>query len=174
MNDIYMPLGILPLTENVLTQDPALGATLLALNNRHAVELSLLDQVGLQTLVHTAFRAAYVGAGNAMLIAFDQSGNYSSPNFLWFRERFDRFIYVDRVVTAPHARGMGLARALYNDIFEHALAAGHTRIVCEVNSDPPNHGSDAFHAALGFHEAGSAVLDNGKAVRYLELSLVGS
>ena len=47
-------------------------------------------------------------------------------------------------------------------------AAGHARVVCEVNSDPPNPASDAFHAALGFAEVGQAVLaTQGKVVRYL-------
>ena len=37
------------------------------------------------------------------------------------------------------------------------------------NTDPPNPGSDAFHARLGFHEVGRAFLaDRGKSVRYLE------
>jgi predicted GNAT superfamily acetyltransferase len=42
----------------------------------------------------------------------------------------------------------------------------------EAPRSPPNPGSDAFHAALGFREVGRAFLaDRGKAVRYLELSL---
>jgi predicted GNAT superfamily acetyltransferase len=40
-------------------------------------------------------------------------------------------------------------------------------ICCEVNLDPPNPASDAFHASLGFHEIGSAAMSNGKVVRYL-------
>jgi predicted GNAT superfamily acetyltransferase len=48
----------------------------------------------------------------------------------------------------------------------------NTGIVCEVNLDPPNPASDAFHAALGFAEVGTAVIDNGdKTVRYLSRRL---
>jgi len=54
------------------------------------------------------------------------------------------------------------------DLFEHAKAAGHDRVVCEVNLDPPNPVSDAFHASLDFSEVGRAVIHNGeKTVRYL-------
>ncbi|MCB2089612.1 MAG: GNAT family N-acetyltransferase [Sphingomonadaceae bacterium] len=167
-----MPARLTPLTAARLRDDPALADALLALNNDHAMELSLLDETGLAALVEAAFLAAHVGIGDALLIAMDQSSDYSSPNFLWFRDRFDRFVYVDRVVTAARARGQGLARLLYRSLFDQALAAGQIRSVCEVNSDPPNPGSDAFHAALGFAQVGSATLENGKTVRYLEKRLL--
>jgi predicted GNAT superfamily acetyltransferase len=49
---------------------------------------------------------------------------------------------------------------------------GHTHIACEVNVDPPNPTSDAFHAALGFVEIGCASIHDGsKSVRYLERTL---
>ncbi len=105
-------------------------------------------------------------------MAFDQSADYDSPNFLWFRERHDRFVYVDRVVTSPLARGKGYAKALYADLFERAKQAGHTRIVCEVNFLPPNLASDALHTTLGFTEVGRAPIHNGqKTVRYLLRSI---
>lgn len=41
-------------------------------------------------------------------------------------------------------------------------------VCCEVNSDPPNPASDAFHARLGFAEVGAAAIHGGaKSVRYL-------
>jgi predicted GNAT superfamily acetyltransferase/catechol 2,3-dioxygenase-like lactoylglutathione lyase family enzyme len=149
---------------------PAAGdaAALLALNNAHAVELSELAADGLARLLAVAFRARVAGEGAALLVALDQEADYDSPNFLWFRARYPRFVYVDRVVVAPAARGRGLARALYADLFAAAAAAGHERIACEVNVEPPNPVSDAFHAALGFVEVGRAHLaDRGKGVRYL-------
>jgi len=145
------------------------GAALLALNNAHAQELSWLEPEKLAAMVGEAFLARRVGLDDALLIAFDQDAAYDSPNFLWFRERNDRFVYVDRIVVAEKARGRGLARTLYEALFEAARAAGHVRVVCEVNSDPPNPGSDAFHAGMGFVEVGAAVLPGGgKAVRYFE------
>jgi predicted GNAT superfamily acetyltransferase len=162
---------IVPLRPDDATGSSRLSAALVKLNNDHAVELSWADPARLAELIGSAFYAARIGHAEALLIAFDQEADYQSPNFLWFRERHARFVYVDRVVTDPAARGRGLARTLYLDLFEHARAAGHERIVCEVNSDPPNPASEAFHRSFGFHAVGEALLGNGKKVSYLELPL---
>lgn len=145
---------------------------LVALNNAHATELSWLNADGMATLVRRSFRARAAGGGAGFLLSFDQDADYGSPNFLWFRERYARFVYVDRVVVDPAARGRGLARALYEDLFAAAAGAGHERVVCEVNLVPPNPASDAFHARLGFEEVGRADLaGSGKRVRYLARAL---
>jgi predicted GNAT superfamily acetyltransferase len=154
--------------EKIQPLDPAHAARVLALNNEHAEELSWLDAERLAELVGRAFRARRIGVVDAFLLAFDQDADYDSPNFLWFRARYTRFVYVDRIAVASSARGRGHARRLYDDLFQHALRAGHERIVCEVNRDPPNPASDAFHAALGFSEVGFAAIRGGaKTVRYL-------
>ncbi|WP_269716514.1 GNAT family N-acetyltransferase [Caulobacter sp. NIBR2454] len=140
----------------------------LALNNAHKVETSLLTQFELDTMAANAWRAWVVGDADAVLIAFDQDAAYDSPNFLWFRDRYERFIYIDRVIVAAHARGHGLARKLYEATMADMRGAGHNLFCCEVNSDPPNPGSDAFHSALGFEEVGASRLeDRSKSVRYL-------
>ena len=141
---------------------------LLALNNAHAVELSWLEPERFAHMVAVAFFARQVGEDDGFLITFDQDAAYDSVNFLWLKARYDRFVYVDRIVVAAHARGRGLAGKFYAALFEAAAKAGHTRIVCEVNSDPPNLASDAFHEKLGFEPIGEASLDAGKkTVRYL-------
>ena len=142
-------------------------AAILALNNEHAAELSWLEPERLSFLLREAFYARRIGDLEAFIMTFDQDANSDSPNFVWFRERYPRFVYVDRVVVAAQARGRGHARRLYQDLFEHAGRAGHTLVTCEVNTDPPNPASDAFHAALGFAEVGDAVIHGGKkTVRY--------
>ncbi len=147
-------------------------AGLLALNNRHATELSPLDEAGLDRLLAIAVHATAVGPADALMIVLDQDADYASPNFRWWRERRDRFVYVDRLVVAEHARGKGLARALYADLFATSLARDAGLVTLEVNSDPPNPASDAFHAALRFTLAGEAFLpDRGKSVRYLAREL---
>lgn len=148
---------------------------ILALNNAHAAELSLLDEEGLSELVAGSFHARRIGRNDAFLIALDERHpTYASPNYLWFRSRYPRFVYVDRVVVAGIARGLGHARRLYEDLFRKAREAGHDLIVCEVNSMPPNPSSDAFHARLGFEEVGAATIHGGaKTVRYLALRLPG-
>jgi predicted GNAT superfamily acetyltransferase len=149
-----------------------LGAAILALNNAHAQELSWLEPERLEQLVAQSFLAWRIGSLDAFLLALDQDAPYDSPNFLWFRARYPRFVYIDRIAVTPSARGRGLACLLYCDLFDAARRRGHTHIACEVNVDPPNPTSDAFHAALGFVEVGCASIHDGsKTVRYLERTL---
>jgi uncharacterized protein len=142
-------------------------ASLLALNNAHKIETSELDADKLSCLLDMAFLALATTDAKSLLITFDQAAAYASPNYLWFRERYPRFVYVDRIIVSPTLRGQGVARRLYERLFAVSRAAGQTDVVCEVNSDPPNPVSDAFHAALGFAGVGQANLANGKTVRYL-------
>ena len=139
----------------------------LDLNNRHAVELShqTLDQF--RALIGLACYARWNADQSGFLIALDERAAYRNTNFDWFLARYSAFVYIDRVVVEPAQRGRGLARQLYEDLFAAARAAQCPRVVCEVNSDPPNPASDAFHARLGFAVIGTARLaQRGKTVRY--------
>lgn len=145
----------------------------LALNNEHAMELSWLESDRLSHLIASAYHARRIGDLEAFLLAFAQDADYDSPNFLWFKARYPRFVYVDRIVVSSAARGRGHARRLYEDLFAQALHDTHQIVVCEVNSDPPNPKSDAFHAALGFSEVGHAKIHGDtKSVRYFARSLI--
>ena len=157
--------------------------SLLTLNNNHSVELSPLTLTELDQLIRASFFSATINDCEALLISFDQSFPHEHENLTWLRAYFEnsrrqnvasnhnapeKFVYVDRVVVSSAARGKGYARALYTDLFARAKSAGHTRIVCEVNLDPPNPVSDAFHSSLAFLEIGRApIRNNSKTVRYL-------
>jgi predicted GNAT superfamily acetyltransferase len=110
---------------------PASLPAILALNNAHARELSWLEMPKLEHLVGQAFLAIRAGEADAFLIAFDQDADYDSANFLWFRARYPRFAYVDRVAVSEQARGKGIARLFYQTLFDKARGAGHTVIACE-------------------------------------------
>ncbi len=139
-----------------------------ALNQAHRVALSSLSRERLEVLLGRAFLARVVDDRAAFMLTFDQDADYDSPNFLWFKGQLARFVYVDRVVVSPDHRRQGLAGLLYDELFRFARDQGTERIVCEVNADPPNPGSDAFHAARGFTVMGQASLaDRAKSVRYL-------
>lgn len=164
-------------TTDRTSQDPGARwgldrAAVLALNTTEALATSVLDAPALDALLADAWWAAGVEAGRAaFLIAFDETAAYDGTNYRWFRARCARFVYVDRVVVAAAARGRGLARRLYADLTAAARAAGHAHLVCEINLDPPNPVSDAFHAALGFVEVGRGSPRPGKTVRYLRCPL---
>lgn len=138
----------------------------LTLSAQNEAETSYLDETLLDALVRESCYARVLDR-DAYLIAFAPGAGYESPNYLWFVERYEAFVYVDRIVVSTAARGKGVARALYEDLFAFAAGTGAPRIVCEVNSDPPNPGSDAFHARMSFVEVGAARIENGKSVRYL-------
>ncbi|MBB4305361.1 hypothetical protein GGD81_004437 [Rhodobium orientis] len=143
-------------------------AALLTLNNDHSRETSALTAAKWHDLISGAFLAGYVPPSSSFLIAFDERADYENPNFSWFADRFPRFVYVDRIVVSAGQKGQGLGRQMYAELFRRAHAADRIVIGCEVNLEPPNPGSDAFHATLGFEEVGRAYLaDRSKTVRYL-------
>ncbi len=143
----------------------------LALNRAVEVKTSPLDRPALDRLLAAATFAKGIPAPDgplaAFLIGFATAADYQSPNYRWFCDRLPRFAYIDRVVVAETARGQGHARRLYDAFAAHAAAHDLGPLVCEVNSDPPNPGSDAFHATLGFTEMGRGSPAPGKVVRYL-------
>ncbi len=157
------------------TATPGQMAAVLALNASVEEATAPLSATRLAALVAAATFARALpcaeggaeGGIAAFLIGFAPADAYDSPNFLWFRARMDRFAYIDRIAVAASARRRGLARDLYAAFAAHAAAQGLGPLACEVNLDPPNPVSDAFHAALGFAELGRARAYNGRVVRYL-------
>ncbi len=145
------------------------SSALTALNNAFAKETSFLDDAGWARLTGMA-RFAFA-TPDAFIIAFDEDADYDSPNFLWFRDRYERFIYIDRVVVAASAHGQGLGRALYEKLFDAAKAAGYPCVVAEVNTVPPNPGSLAFHDRMGFEAVEDVTWSPEKSVRYFARTL---
>jgi predicted GNAT superfamily acetyltransferase len=143
------------------------------LNNEHARETSALDHASLTALLDMAFYARGVDRGaTAFLIALDHNALYENPNFAWFKASQKPFVYIDRVIISSSAQGLGIGRLLYDDLFAMAKQAGHSRVVCEVNIEPPNLVSESFHIARGFDGVGQATVHNGaKTVRYFEKTL---
>jgi predicted GNAT superfamily acetyltransferase len=95
------------------------------------------------------------------LLAFSQGAIYHSPNFIWFRDRYPRFVYIDRIVVAPTHRRLGIGRLLYADL-ERFASEHASDLTCEVNLTPPNPGSFVFHERAGFVEVGRQHTDGGE------------
>jgi predicted GNAT superfamily acetyltransferase len=105
------------------------------------------------------------GAAIAFLLAFREGVAYDSVNYGWFAARYPRFLYVDRVVVARHARADGIGTRLYQHAFRHAARSGVPILACEFDIEPPNPVSAGFHTRFGFREVGrQAVADGGKRV----------
>jgi len=111
----------------------------------------LAELIGMARLVLVADDG---GAPAGFVIALEPGRDYASENYAWFSARSSAFLYVDRIVLAPRLQGQGVGPRLYAAVVETARADGATEITCEVNVRPPNPGSLAFHARLGFVEVG--------------------
>jgi uncharacterized protein len=91
---------------------------------------------------------------------------YGSVNYRWFTERYDDFVYLDRVAVAESYRSRGIGAALYAEV--ERRATGHAALfTLEVNLRPRNDGSLRFHERLGFTEVGQQETDYGVLVSML-------
>ena len=145
---------------------------ILALSALHEVETSALDRTKLDHMLAQSFCWATSGSGrDGYVITFDQNAKYEGVHFGWFKARYPTFVYVDRIVVATHAQGKGIARAFYKDVMAQARRAGHQHLVCEINVQPSNPASFAFHHAMGFKEIGRAHVGSDKTVSYQALDL---
>jgi uncharacterized protein len=141
---------------------------LLRVNNLSDRETSTLTRERFDRMISLARVATFIEPSAAFLLAFAQDDEFDGGHFLWFKSRFDKFLYIDRIVVAADRRRLGLGNALYADLFKRAEELGRKSIVCEVNLQPPNPISDQFHVAQGFQEVGRATIEDGaKTVRYL-------
>lgn len=84
---------------------------------------------------------------------------YGSLNYAWFNERYDEFIYVDRIAVAIDARNQGIGSMLYDKVFDYAIT-NNIPVTAEVSLRPPNQGSDRFHLRHGYQIVGE--LDHGE------------
>ena len=140
--------------------DPADHVEVLALNQRHqhltapldADQLAHLDTDGRVEV----FRHAGRFAGFVVTVASGSA--YAGANFGWFRERYDPFCYLDRIVVHEEARRLGLAGRVYDEV-EARTARSAPLLALEVNSDPPNEESQAFHDGRGFEQVGEREFD---------------
>ncbi len=87
-------------------------------------------------------------------LVMPSGGNYDSVNYRWFCERYDDFMYLDRVAFDSAAQGRGLGTLLYAEVDRLMAERGDALLALEVNVEPPNVPSLAFHRRLGFVEVG--------------------
>lgn len=128
----------------------------LRMNADHVELLSPMDAARLAQLRAWASRADVIecdGETAGFVLVFSPGTDYDSENYRWFTARFgDRFDYLDRIVIDDRFRRRGLASAVYDEV--EAAALPRDRLVLEVNIDPPNEPSLAFHRRRGFEEVG--------------------
>lgn len=121
----------------------------------------------------SAFAAAQVwvveGAAGitGYLIAYTSDAVYDGEEFAWFQRRYRPFLYIDQVAVAQQHRGASLGFQLYQAAERVAREQRLLSLVCEVNLDPPNPVSLAFHTRNGFEEIGILDTQDGRKVALL-------
>lgn len=135
---------------------PADHPRVLTWNHEHVELLSEMDEDRLVTLLGwTDLGSVVVDGGRdvGFVLTFPSGTAYDSENYRWFGARYPAFYYLDRIVVDPAVRRTGVGSRLYDEIEERARALAP--VMClEVNLDPPNEPSLAFHRRRGFVEVG--------------------
>lgn len=103
------------------------------------------------------------------LIALRPNATYESENYLWFAHRFSNFLYIDRICVAPAHQRRGVASRLYADAEKFAGERKIPLLTCEVNLEPENPPSLAFHDRQGFKEVGTQRTETGTKLVSLRL-----
>jgi predicted GNAT superfamily acetyltransferase len=136
--------------------DPTDYPGIVEINNATFPAMNKQDAESLRWLVeHSAYSRVVADADGtaAFLLGLERGTGYKSPNYRWFCERFDSFLYVDRIAVAERARRRGLGSLLYDDMAEFARGRWPC-ILAEINVEPPNPETAAFHARHGFVSVG--------------------
>lgn len=129
----------------------------LALNELEVEKLAPMDEARLREIRTLADRVDVVeldGRFVGFVITIRPGVDYDSTNYRWYAERYgaDDYYYLDRVVMHEWARGRGLGGQVYDALEERAATYG--RLALEVNLDPPNEVSLAFHTSRGYESVG--------------------
>lgn len=133
--------------------------SVLALNNAAGPAILPLDANRLRRFFRSAeyFRVAERdGSLAGFLVGFGPDAGHDSDNYAWFRERYPRFFYIDRIVVASRRRGGGVGRAFYADVQSHAELR-YPHLACEVFLEQGNDPALLFHGSFGFREVGQRV-----------------
>jgi predicted GNAT superfamily acetyltransferase len=136
--------------------------SVLALNNAAGSTILPLDSTSVRKFYDEAayFRVAEAEDHLAgFLIGLRENADYGSDNFLWFRDHYPEFLYIDRIVVARPYRGAGLGRVFYADVTSFAEVRVPL-LACEVFLEPRDDIALLFHGTYGFHEVGQQTMAN--------------
>ena len=145
-----------PIVRNIVSTDVT---RVLEINNANTPGVSELTLSELETDIKNCLHALAIdnehGEVCAFCITFAPDAPDAGANHLWFNERYESFVYLDRIAIDSNHQNRGLGALLYQSVEQHMLiSAEHSLLCCEVNIKPPNPGSLRFHHRIGFTEVG--------------------
>jgi predicted GNAT superfamily acetyltransferase len=106
------------------------------------------------------------------LLSFARECDYDDSEIRELRRRVaEPFLYICQIVIAQTHRRQRIGHALYETMADAARCHGIQVLCCDVNTDPPNPDSLAFHHRQDFVEIGSGIASNGMAIVFLRKTL---
>ena len=150
-----------------------LGA-LLALNNTSTPAVNPLTLEELKSILSLAEKCWVVEIDRelaAALIIIGPDQNYSSDNYSWLETQFSNYCYVDRIMVDENHKRKGFGNNLYQKLEHHAECKGAHILLCEVNLEPPNPQSIAFHSQLDWEPFFEREHAPGKKVQYFKKNI---
>lgn len=99
-----------------------------------------------------------IGFLNALLPGKD----YNSEHYMWFNNKYESFLYVDRIIFKKSYQNQGFGTIFYDDLIKKSINIG-----CEINIKPYNKQSIKFHKKYGFREIGRKDINKDKSVVYM-------
>ena len=113
---------------------------------------SLEDLNHLKNLINSSSFIAIIKINNNLLgfaIVMGSLSEYSSPNFLYFKKKYNDFMYIDRIAISEKYQRKGFGSLIYNELYNQSKNLV-IPLCCEVNTKPINQQSLDFHKKLGF------------------------
>lgn len=104
------------------------------------------------------------GEIHAVVICFAPGQDYDSENYRYFEAHYADHFYIDRIVVDQAHRGEGLGAQAYAAVFDQARSRGLSYVTCEVNLEPPNPASIAFHRSMGFVDVDTQATKGGSVI----------
>lgn len=169
MSDTVLP-GLGTVLRPVQRRD---HAAVLELNERNVDLMSPMDEGRLDRLLAWSDRAEVIehdGEFAGFVLTMAPGSDYDSMHYRAQTEHFGTdFYYLDRIVVDDRFRRRGVAAATYDEI--ELTATPYGRLVLEVNLDPPNEPSLAFHRRRAFRPVSDYPSADGKRVQLMALEL---
>ena len=158
-----------PIVRNIVSTDVT---RVLEINNANTPGVSELTLSEFETDIENCLHALAIdnehGEVCAFCITFAPDAPDAGANHQWFADRFESFVYLDRIAIDSNHQNSGLGALLYQTVEQRMLdSAEHSLLCCEVNLEPPNPGSLRFHKRIGFSECGVETTAPGYVVTYL-------
>ena len=150
-----------------------LGA-LLVLNNASTPAVNPLTLEELKSILFLSEKCWVVEIDRelaAAMIIIGPDQNYSSDNYTWLETQFSNYCYVDRIMVDENHKRKGFGNNLYRELEKYAERKGAHMLLCEVNLEPPNPQSIAFHSQLDWEPFFEREHAPGKKVQYFKKNI---